>query len=564
MITTVGSLAALTSALATAQAGDTILLSAGAYGRLSIAGAHFSQAVTIASETPGTPASITGLSITGSNGLMFRDIDFVADPAAGGTPLSVIASQDVHFDRVHVHGSLDGSPANDTGGLYFTASSNVSVTNSEFNELYWGIDHDDSNSLTFNGNTFHDIRMDGIRGGGSSGVTISGNSFRDFYPLAGDHSDAIQFWTTGTTASVSNIVVTNNFIIRGKGLPPQGVFLRDEIGNLPFQHVTISGNFVAGALFNGIYVSGGADVLIANNVVDGFVDQKSWISLTSVTNGQLTNNATTQINNGSGLSNVFETGTVIIAAAADDGAGLLAQWLAVRGTGASAAIYSNIGPGTPPAGQSIQGDFAANRLIGGSGDDTISGQQGNDTITDNNGSNYLRGDDGNDQITGGLGFDDINGNVGDDTVRGGAGNDWVVGGKDNDVVAGEAGNDLVYGNLGNDSCDGGDGNDIVRGGQGDDQVKGNAGDDYVSGDKGNDTLTGGTGADTFHSFGDAGIDRVTDFSLAQGDRVLLDLGTSYTVSQVGSDTVIDMVGGGQMILVGVSMASLTGAWLVLG
>ena len=149
-------------------------------------------------------------------------------------------------------------------------------------------------------------------------------------------------------------------------------------------------------------------------------------------------------------------------------------------------------------------------------------------------------------------------------MRGGAGNDWVVGGKDNDVVAGEAGNDLVYGNLGNDSCDGGDGNDIVRGGQGDDQVKGNAGDDYVSGDKGNDTLTGGTGADTFHSFGDAGIDRVTDFSLAQGDRVLLDLGTSYTVSQVGGDTVIDMVGGGQMILVGVSMASLTGAWLVLG
>ena len=60
------------------------------------------------------------------------------------------------------------------------------------------------------------------------------------------------------------------------------------------------------------------------------------------------------------------------------------------------------------------------------------------------------------------------------------------------------------------------------------------------------------------------MDRISDFSRAQGDTVLLDFGTSYTVSQIGADTVIDMIGGGQMILVGVSMASLTGNWLVVG
>ena len=147
--------------------------------------------------------------------------------------------------------------------------------------------------------------------------------------------------------------------------------------------------------------------------------------------------------------------------------------------------------------------------------------------------------------------------MGDDPCAGGAG-----GGGDSDAsLVGSAGQNLVYGNLGNDTCDGGAGNDIVRGGQDNDSLTGGAGDDFVSGDKGDDTVSGGAGADIFHTFGDAGIDRVLDFSLAQGDRVQLDPGTQYTVSQVGADTVINMTGGGQMILVGVSMSTLTGSWI---
>ena len=73
------------------------------------------------------------------------------------------------------------------------------------------------------------------------------------------------------------------------------------------------------------------------------------------------------------------------------------------------------------------------------------------------------------------------------------------------------------------------------------------------------TLTGGPGADIFHTFSGAGLDRVTDFSRAEGDRVFV-LGT-YTVSQVGSDVVIDLTGGTQMVLVGVQQSSLTGDWI---
>lgn len=201
------------------------------------------------------------------------------------------------------------------------------------------------------------------------------------------------------------------------------------------------------------------------------------------------------------------------------------------------------------------GSAIADRLFSYAGDDTVSAGAGNDIIIEASGSNYLRGDEGDDQIAGGSGFDDINGNMGNDTASGGLGNDWVVGGKDNDLLFGDDGGDLVYGNLGDDTCEGGAGNDTIRGGQQNDTLSGGAGADYVSGDRGDDTMTGGEGADLFHSFSDAGIDRVLDFSVAQGDRVLLDLGTTYSVSQIGDDTVISM-SGGQVILVGVAASSL--------
>ena len=213
---------------------------------------------------------------------------------------------------------------------------------------------------------------------------------------------------------------------------------------------------------------------------------------------------------------------------------------------------------------SVSGNALANVIQSGAGNDTVSGGAGGDTIDGGAGQSYLRGDDGNDVIVGGSSFDDINGNTGDDTVSGGLGDDWTVGGKDNDSLSGGGGGDVVWGNLGNDTLDGGDGNDQVRGGQGDDTITGGAGDDFVSGDRGNDTIAGGTGADLFHGSQDAGIDRVVDFNLAEGDRVMLDPGTTYTVSQVGADTVLDMGGGNQMILVGVQMSTLTPGWVFFG
>jgi glucose/arabinose dehydrogenase len=184
--------------------------------------------------------------------------------------------------------------------------------------------------------------------------------------------------------------------------------------------------------------------------------------------------------------------------------------------------------------------------------------------TAGDGLDYLRGEEGDDSIVGGFGFDDTHGNMGNDTVAGGQGDDWVVGGKDNDLLFGDEGHDVVFGNLGDDTCNGGDGNDVVRGGQANDVLAGGAGDDFLSGDLGDDTVSGGPGADLFNSFGAANTDRITDFNRAEGDRVRLDPGNTYTVAQEGGDTVVTVSGQARVILVGVQMSTLTGDWIFVG
>ncbi|HEY0649057.1 calcium-binding protein [Phenylobacterium sp.] len=210
------------------------------------------------------------------------------------------------------------------------------------------------------------------------------------------------------------------------------------------------------------------------------------------------------------------------------------------------------------AGDLITGSAGADFLFGGGdGPDSVFGGAGADYIS---GAGYLRGDEGNDQIQGGGQFDDINGNMGDDLLYGHGGGDWVVGGKDNDTLSGGVGADIVYGNLGSDICNGDEGDDTVRGGQADDVLDGGAGNDWLSGDRGSDVIRGGAGADIFHSFGEADADTVLDFNAAEGDRVMLDPGTIYTLEQVGPDTLIRM-GASTLVLSNVSLATLPAGWL---
>ncbi|MBV1795752.1 calcium-binding protein [Siccirubricoccus sp. G192] len=98
------------------------------------------------------------------------------------------------------------------------------------------------------------------------------------------------------------------------------------------------------------------------------------------------------------------------------------------------------------------------------------------------------------------------------------------------TVTGSAGDDGLVGTTGNDSLAGGAGQDALQGGAGNDTLLGGDGNDTLLGGAGADVLTGGTGADRFilQTAGAASLDstlaaitRITDFTAAEGDLLVL-------------------------------------------
>jgi Ca2+-binding RTX toxin-like protein len=139
-----------------------------------------------------------------------------------------------------------------------------------------------------------------------------------------------------------------------------------------------------------------------------------------------------------------------------------------------------------------------------------------------------------------------------------------------DTMTGTAGYDSIDGGIGSDRLDaaggddtlnGGDGNDTLFGGLGNDLIGGGLGNDWLEGGAGKDTLSGGAGADNFYGFVGGSADRVTDFSLAEGDHIVMKRGTAYTVLHSGADTIVDMGSGNQLTLVGVNVTAPDSGWI---
>ena len=209
---------------------------------------------------------------------------------------------------------------------------------------------------------------------------------------------------------------------------------------------------------------------------------------------------------------------------------------------------------------SILGGVGQDLIYGGQGDDRLDAGRGNDLVFGDRGDDSIAGGDGNDTLIGNTGADSLVGEMGDDVMLGGQDHDQLEGGVGGDLLFGDLGNDTVLGNTGADTIVGGAGNDVLLGGKDDDRLDGGDGADVLSGDLGNDTLSGGLGADVF-SF-TSGVDHVTDFRAADGDRVQLQPGAAYTLAQVGEDTVIDLGHGNQLVLDNVQLSSLPAGWIL--
>ncbi|QHL89682.1 hypothetical protein GVO57_01140 [Sphingomonas changnyeongensis] len=298
-VITVTDRAQLDAALARASGGETILLAPGSYGTLALNSRSFAADVTIASADAGNPARLDGVHVNGSRNILFRGLD-IGRALAPGEPewtqlATVTNAENIRFDSVSLHGSLDGNAGNDGWGLYVTGTRGFALTGSNVQELMRAFVIEQSSDIRIADNLIHRIRSDGGDFAAVDGVVIENNLYRDFQPSAGDHADAIQFWTAGQTRGSSNVLIRNNVVLQGNGTGTQGIFIRDEQGRLPHSNVRIENNLIYSSdQFEGISVEGAIGVaIIGNTVVSPTSDAKRlWIRVDRVDGALIARNVT--------------------------------------------------------------------------------------------------------------------------------------------------------------------------------------------------------------------------------------------------------------------------------
>jgi len=206
------------------------------------------------------------------------------------------------------------------------------------------------------------------------------------------------------------------------------------------------------------------------------------------------------------------------------------------------------------------GGLGNDSLDAGADSDTATGGIGDDTVLGGMGDDLLFGGNGLDLVDGGRNNDSVAGNLGADTLRGDTGDDALYGGGQNDLLEGGDGNDSLAGGFGEDRLSGGRGNDVIlsRSDAGEPEIAQDPGAPRVYPDDlaADDTLSGGAGADLFrfelvvgapaevaaahanrdgwinwggvtgendgfhdHWVDGIGTDIITDFNLAEGDRI---------------------------------------------
>jgi Right handed beta helix region len=341
---TVSSTAALEAALKSATAGETIQLASGVYTGVVISNEHFTAPVTITSANAADPAVLEGLKVGTESGLNFTNLEMTSlgstDPYFA---FRISSSQNISFSHIQVQGDLSHvASAQLTGAFYVSDSTNVSITDSTFNDLNAAIVAAGNNGFTVSDNAFQDLSKGGVEVAGTSNLTVSGNNFTDFQSGAGVHGDCIQVYTEDSTSAASNIVIDNNVYDRGAGVSAQGIFVTDNTGDMPYHNVTIDNNTMIGADWNAIELMGGTGTIqVEHNTVESYTGYnvvsggntpfESWINLGDLTGAQLTETGNTaQFYLMNSVSVATPAGNTKIGVVTDDGASMLHAWAAAN------------------------------------------------------------------------------------------------------------------------------------------------------------------------------------------------------------------------------------------
>lgn len=308
----------LDAALKAARGGETIKLAAGAYTSITVNLKSYTSAVTIQSLDIGNKAVVQSLLIASSSNVVVKNLDVRQDfkPEQDWMIANrIVNTKNVTLDNVVLSGGTGDVTKSMGFGLNVRDSSNFTIKNSSIDHYSVGLSGNNVDGMVIKDNNFHDNRRDHTNFASMNNLVIDSNIFTDLYPVGSEHPDSIQFLTNGQPKGNSNITISNNLIMQGKGGASQGIFMNDENGNLPYTNINIKNNLVyVNGFFHGINVVNGRNVNIDSNTIISKMDATPlWIRLDKTDGAVLSNNVADSIVIDATSKNITQVNNAVLA-----------------------------------------------------------------------------------------------------------------------------------------------------------------------------------------------------------------------------------------------------------
>lgn len=316
----------LTNALRQARGGETIALAPGTYSFVNIRDFNPGSQVTIRSANPNNDAVIESLRLNNSSNIRFLDLDVGRPLNAGEREWNFAAMvfnvRSVTFAEINFRGSLDGNANNDMSAIRINGSQNVAILDSTFQQQNRAALFESTDGIVFANNRVTEVR-EGLNFQAVSKVLIEDNVFQKLTPnrAVGDHTDAIQFWTTNANRGSSSITIRDNAFLLGakESEGAQGILISSQTAGLRHSDILIQNNVYFGSSVHGISVHGSDKVMIDNNTVltapnmanQGRAPITAAIRTTDTRDLTITDNVTSNIQSQTGTNTVTRNNTMV-------------------------------------------------------------------------------------------------------------------------------------------------------------------------------------------------------------------------------------------------------------
>lgn len=261
--------------IASARSGDTIRLARGDYYGITVKDRTFAPALTIeagdARLTDARLDNIDGLVIQGGTYLPLR-----RDRQGGGEAFGEALRMN-NVRNVKVRGATfvgPGSPSataqtefGEGQGLRVIGGQNIEVVESRFEGFKRGLGLRLVDGFRVAGNTFLDMRSDGLNAALSRNGLIEANNCAGTRIRDTEHPDCIQLWSAPNTKPTADIVIRRNRIegsTQGIGLYNH---VRGGVDDGGFDRIVIEDNEIKVSRANAIMLVSGRESVVRNNKV---------------------------------------------------------------------------------------------------------------------------------------------------------------------------------------------------------------------------------------------------------------------------------------------------------